>query len=259
VRLAAQTWGEGGRRILLLHGITANAVGWWRVGADLADRGWHVTAPDLRGHGETGVADSYRFADHAADVLSLGTGWDAVLGHSMGGAIAVVAATADPLWTKGLILQDPAVAMSPHIDEVIGWLLDDYRRPITTERLATESPRWDRRDAETKAEALLAAPPEMVEETIRVNWPWMLVEETAALRVPTVVIGSDPATGGLLPITLGDWFAATNPLIDYVMLPGSSHSVHRDADAYKTYLMALIAGLSRLPTLRTEFDQGAPG
>jgi len=43
------------------------------------------------------------------------------------------------------------------------------------------------------------------------------------------------------------------------MLPGSSHSVHRDADAYKTYLMALIAGLARLPTLRTEFDQGARG
>jgi pimeloyl-ACP methyl ester carboxylesterase len=251
VRLGTRSHGEAGeRRILLIHGITANAAGWWRVGADLAARGWHVVAPDLRGHGDTGPADSYLFADQAADVLALGSGWDAVLGHSMGGAVAVTAATIDPTWTKGLILQDPAVAMPSDIDQVIDWLVDDYRRPITAERLSAESPRWAAGDVETKAEALRATTAEMVEETIRVNWPWMLVEETAALAVPTVIIGSDPATGGLLPVTLGEWFAAANPRVRYVVLPDSSHSAHRDADAYEAYLATLVDALALLPTLR---------
>jgi len=248
VRLGTRTHGEAGdRRILLIHGITANAAGWWRVGADLAEQGWHVVAPDLRGHGDTGPADSYLFADQAADVLALGTGWDAVLGHSMGGAVAVTAATMDPSWTKGLILQDPAVAMPPDIDQVIEWLVDDYRRPITADRLTAESPRWAEGDVDSKVEALEATTAELIEEIIRVNWPWMLVEETARLVVPTVIIGSDPATGGLLPVTLGEWFASVNPFIRYVVLPDSSHSAHRDSDAYETYLATLVEALASLP------------
>lgn len=250
MRLATLTFGAGDRNLLLLHGITSNAAGWWRVGEDLAADGWRVVAPDLRGHGDTGPAPSYLFAEHADDVLALGDHWDAVLGHSMGAAVAVLAATADPEWTDGLILQDPAIAMPSDVDEVIGWLLDDYRRPITPERLAVESPRWERRDAAAKAAALLAAPPEMVEATIRANWPWMLLGETAALAVPTVIIGSDPATGGLLPMTIGRWLAEANPLIFYETIPGSSHSAHRDSDAYETYRTTLTEALALLPTLR---------
>jgi len=250
VRLATLTFGADDRNVLLLHGITSNAAGWWRVGEDLAADGWRVVAPDLRGHGDTGPAPSYLFADHADDVFALGDHWDAVLGHSMGGAIATVAAFARPGWTDGLILQDPAIVMPSDVDEAIRWLLDDYQRPITAERLAVESPRWDRGDAEAKAAALLSAPPEMVEETIRVNWPWMLLEEVAALAVPTVIIGSDPATGGLLPVTIGRWLAEANPLIFYETIPGSSHSAHRDSDAYETYRKTLTEGLALLPTLR---------
>ena len=257
MHLATRTFGTGGRRILLLHGITSDSAGWWRVGADLAAAGWTVTAPDLRGHGDTGPADSYLFADHAADVLALADRWDAVLGHSMGGAIAVLAANSRPGWTDGLILQDPALVMPPSIDQVTGWLLDDYQRPITVERLAAESPRWAPEDAAAKAAALTTASPEMIAETIRVNWPWLLLDEAVALNVPTVIIGSDPKTRGLLPVAVGRWLAESNPLISYQVIPGSSHSAHRDADAYETYLKTLTAGLARLPTLRTENHEGA--
>lgn len=250
VPLHTLTWGDGGRRVLLLHGITASAAGWWRVGNALAEAGWCVVAPDLRGHGASPKAGSYRFSDQVKDVVALGNRWDAVLGHSMGGAIAVLAATATQGWTESLILQDPALMMPESIDEVMSWLLDDFTRPLTPERLHAESPRWHRRDAEEKAAALHAVGPEVVEQIIRENWPWMTLAEAAAITVPALVLGSDPETGGLLPVAIGRWLAASNPLIEFSVLPGSSHSAHRDTDLWDSYLSTLVDALTRLPTLR---------
>lgn len=247
--LHLRTWGAGDRTLLLLHGITTSGEGWWRVGEALAADGWRVVAPDLRGHGASPRASSYRFADHVADLGALGGRWDAVVGLSMGAALAVVAAGADPAWAGGLILLDPALLMPPDRDEVLRWLLDDFTRPATADRLLAENPRWSRRDAEIKAAELIAVGTEVVTATVADNWPWMLLDEAAALRVPTVVIGSDPAAGGVLPVAIGEWLAATNPCVEYRLLPGSSHSAHRDSDSWETYRSTLADALGRLPTL----------
>ena len=248
VDLHVETWGSGDRRILLLHGITSDAAGWWRVGPDLAERGWSVAAPDLRGHGSSPKPGSYRFDEHVADVLALGTGWDAVLGHSMGGTIAVETATAEPSWAEGLILQDPALMLPEPMDEVLEWLLEEYEVGPDEARIASLNPRWHPRDVAAKVAGLRATSGEMVESTVRQNWPWMILDEAASLTVPTIVLGSDPETGGILPVAFGEWLASS-PLIDYEMIPGSSHSAHRDDDQYHTYLSTLVDALSRLPTL----------
>jgi pimeloyl-ACP methyl ester carboxylesterase len=72
-----------------------------------------VVAPDLRGHGDSwqpGEESDYSFEHFAGDVWGLvdALGWDrlVLLGHSMGGMIAQVAAVQRPGSLDGLILMD---------------------------------------------------------------------------------------------------------------------------------------------------------
>ena len=108
--LPAQHWGDpaAARRALLVHGLTSDGGTWWRVGEALASAGWFVTAVDLRGNGAAPIAQHYSFADYASDLP--GRDWDVVVGHSLGGAVATLAAL-EPGFTRRLVLLDPALAL----------------------------------------------------------------------------------------------------------------------------------------------------
>ena len=52
-------WGQrGAPPMVLLHGLTGHAHIWDHMAPELAQR-FHVFAPDQRGHGDSGHADSY--------------------------------------------------------------------------------------------------------------------------------------------------------------------------------------------------------
>lgn len=85
--------GQGGeRRLLLIHGLGANADVWQPMAGSI-DRRW--IAPDLRGHGRSPHQPPYGYAMYAADVAELleqGEEVD-VVGHSMGGVVGMVLAS----------------------------------------------------------------------------------------------------------------------------------------------------------------------
>lgn len=64
--------GTGDRAVLLLHMMPATRQSWWRFVPRLAEKGYHVLAIDLRGHGESwGGPDGYKkFSDveHQASI-----------------------------------------------------------------------------------------------------------------------------------------------------------------------------------------------
>jgi pimeloyl-ACP methyl ester carboxylesterase len=222
VQLNTITWGQGPPTALLLHGVTSSAAGWWRLGPAIAALGYSVVAADLRGHGASPKADDHLLGSHAADVLELAEGWDVVLGHSMGGAVATVAAVERPSWTRRLILEDPAIYF-PDLPLAISWLLADFG--ITADELAARNPDWAPEDAATKAEALRQCGPEAVELAFTQNDPWDLREAVAALSVPTTIIGAEPSRS-LVPPHFGRELAA-NPVVTFTQVMGS-HSMHRD-------------------------------
>src|ERR1700730_15464995 len=84
--------------MLLLHGITSSAQSWVRVGPALATR-YRVYALDMRGHGESikppaGAYSLRHTADDAAAFIeALGLDNPALMGHSWGGATAIVLAS----------------------------------------------------------------------------------------------------------------------------------------------------------------------
>jgi pimeloyl-ACP methyl ester carboxylesterase len=94
--LWVESGGSGSPALLLLHGLGANAAVWDGLRPLLARR-WtgRWLAPDLRGHGRSGHGAPYSFGAHAADVAALlGQGDEVVvLGHSMGGAVAMALAS----------------------------------------------------------------------------------------------------------------------------------------------------------------------
>ena len=84
--------GEGAQRLVLIHGMGANADVWMPLEKHLQGR-W--LAPDLRGHGRSPHAAPYSFAGYAADVAELLSQDEevTVVGHSMGGVVGMLLAT----------------------------------------------------------------------------------------------------------------------------------------------------------------------
>lgn len=116
-RITITEAGQGGRPLLLLHGFTGARTDFERCIDPLAELGWHIVAPDQRGHGDSDKpADeaSYSFDLFRADALELADvlGWStfALLGHSMGGMIAQLVATGSPDRVAALVLMDTSGA-----------------------------------------------------------------------------------------------------------------------------------------------------
>lgn len=113
LRCHLREWGPAdappGRRLVMLHG-------WMDVSAsfqfmvDALDSDWHVVAPDWRGFGLSGrtPGDCYWFPDYIADLECI---LDAVqadapvqlVGHSMGGNVAMLYAGVRPARVRGLV------------------------------------------------------------------------------------------------------------------------------------------------------------
>jgi pimeloyl-ACP methyl ester carboxylesterase len=80
VEIAFVRAGVGGYPLLLLHGWPETKRIWWRNIAPLAQAGFEVIVPDLRGYGDSGLATDgfYDLAAHAHDMHALVCD---VLGH----------------------------------------------------------------------------------------------------------------------------------------------------------------------------------
>jgi pimeloyl-ACP methyl ester carboxylesterase len=94
MQLTKTTTGSGPRHVGLVHGLGGSAATWGPFVERLAATGrYTVTTIDLRGHGQSARAESYRVDDMAADLVeSLPSGLHSVVGHSLGGAVLYRAA-----------------------------------------------------------------------------------------------------------------------------------------------------------------------
>src|SRR5207302_11184721 len=100
--------GAGGPVVLLIHGIVGCAEQWDQVVPLLAER-YTVVAPDLLGHGESAKPrGDYSLGAYAASVrdllVALGHRRATVVGHSLGGGVAMQFAYEYPPFAERLVL-----------------------------------------------------------------------------------------------------------------------------------------------------------
>lgn len=167
--IAISEAGGGERHLLLVHGFTGAKEDFGEVLDRFAAAGWYTVAPDLRGHGSSSQPaseEAYDLELFADDVWTLvdALGWErlVLLGHSLGGMIAQVAAARHPDRLEGLVLMDTSHGPPDGIDgslmdlgvavarehgmEVLGELQAEHADPMGTPaaaRLRAERPGWD--------------------------------------------------------------------------------------------------------------------
>lgn len=224
--LPTHAWGEptASRRALLIHGLSSSGATWAPVGEHLAERGWFATAVDLRGHGDAPRAERYGVDDYVSDLP--GTNWDVAIGHSLGGAVAAVAALRAG-FARRLVLIDPALVVpDSEWEQVRRDQLSEL--DLTEESLHHTQPLWSERDIRLKLDASAKATAGMIEGTLDDNHPWNVLARVAEIAIPTLVITGDPAVYTMVPPTVADGLQRQNPLIDYRVVVGTGHSPHRD-------------------------------
>jgi len=99
--------GSGGVPVVLLH-AQGSTAGTWDAFVARVDR--RVLALDLRGHGESSWAKKYSLELMCEDVLGFldakGIAQADLVGHSMGGRVAVLVAQRQPGRVRRLVVED---------------------------------------------------------------------------------------------------------------------------------------------------------
>jgi pimeloyl-ACP methyl ester carboxylesterase len=213
VRLNVRTWGAGERTAVLIHGWSDDSQTWWQVAPAIADLGFTVLAPDLRGHGLSPRGDSYALADFAADVVeSVPAEPDLALGHSLGGLVLGLAAPS--------LRPRRAVFVDPPWLRTSGQLALLRDLPATPEELPAG---WSMQDA-----AIDLASNERLDPAVARG----LAAELTSLGVapvPSPLVGSTvlvPEHEAVLPVEAHAAVLAAG--YDLRTQPGVGHVMHRD-------------------------------
>ena len=122
VELHHQVTGQG-KPVILLHGMFGSLDNLGVIARGLEDQ-WQVHAIDQRNHGKSAHADTMSYPEMAEDILAYmdaqGLATVSVLGHSMGGKLAMQLALMAPERIDRIIVADISpVAYAPRHDHVL--------------------------------------------------------------------------------------------------------------------------------------------
>lgn len=115
-QIVYRLWGDEGPLVLLVHGRGAHSRWWDHIAPHLADNA-RIAAIDLSGHGDSGRRADYGYSVWADDVAAViqgeGGGPAIIVGHSMGGSVALTLASDGRLPSSAFVAIDTPVGV-PH-------------------------------------------------------------------------------------------------------------------------------------------------
>lgn len=197
VKLAYESYGSGAPLVVLIHGWCDSHTTLAALAEHFAAR-HHVIAVDLRGHGESDKPDTpYTIATFADDLAwmcaQLGLSRPIVVGHSLGGAVALELAARHPDLPAALVALEGVILYPPDMRAFGEALADMLRGDLWREAigdyvdsgfLATDDPELRR-----MAHAELARLPQhmlasVAEQALR----WDAAAAARACRVPALYV-----------------------------------------------------------------------
>jgi pimeloyl-ACP methyl ester carboxylesterase len=136
---------QGGAPVILIHGLAASLHDWDYLLPELAASGYHGYALDLLGHGESPKPDSrsyktkWVFKHFVEWVDSLKLSEPPILiGHSLGGYMALRYAVRYPARVRALVLTNPFY----RLNQLPALLRRTYRRPTINALVVERMPEW---------------------------------------------------------------------------------------------------------------------
>lgn len=217
MRLTLHEVGDGDKIALLVHSIISSPDTWSRVAPRLAERGYRVIMPDLRGHGDSPHAEQYTPELFAEDLVkSLPAGADLAIGHSLG-ALVLSLAVAD-LSPSRVVYSDPAWRFT---DKSVAEIKEfaQFTKATTAEMIQQMFPRWTPEDVEAELAGYARW------DIRAVDWLDSAVQYVPERPlVPSLVQGA--GDHHLVPDDLAGQLRAAGFEVRYVADTG--HCIHRD-------------------------------
>ncbi|NVB80888.1 MAG: alpha/beta hydrolase [Kofleriaceae bacterium] len=217
--------------VVLLHGLIGSGACWTPLARAL-EREFDVVMPDARGHGGSSAPEhGYRYDDLASDAVGLIRGLDlarpVLLGHSMGGMTAAVAASRGEGILRGLVLVDPTF-LSPERQREVheSDVAEQHRRALElqkSELVAQARARHPRRSPEIvdlQAEARLKTCMAAFDVLTPPNPDYRSV--MSAIEVPTLlVIGDSP----VVTFEMATELRSLNPRVRIEQIQDAGHGL----------------------------------
>lgn len=252
--------------VVLLHGLTMNRASYSDVVPWLVDRGQRVVNVDLRGHGESPWAASYRAIDYVSDLVDLiereRLGPAVLVGHSVGGIAAATLTARHPELVRALLMEDPPfyqgdeeIRAATPLMEIFPMFADEIRAwqksGVTLTQLAEEVaawpspyPEWSQLEflgpdgVRERARAILSCDPGALLAGCNGEL-WEGLDPASPLERPVTLLAADPELDGTFFAEHADRFRATVPRARVVSLPGCSHVIHVQKSGLSAYLREL--------------------
>ncbi len=235
--------------IVLVHGVSLRSEDWENIFPRLATR-YRVIAYDARGHGKSGRAPSYALADLVSDLIRLlreiAKAPAILIGHSVGGATALVTAAREPSLVRGLVLEDPWLAQyrdgkwrTPYFTQLRTALdqREDPRafvRALSTIPLPEPGPRGERRVGEVRGFYSVDRLATYYKDVDAAVLDQVLTRDEAGsaaiadapskVRCPVLVLAA--GAGSALADGEADRLGAAMPDVRVMKFPGVGHRIH---------------------------------
>jgi esterase len=116
-----------GAPLIIIHGFLGMSDNWKTLAAQYAERGFEVHTLDMRNHGKSFHSDDWSYRFMVEDVVNYCTEHKlqniSIIGHSMGGKVAMLLATTFPNLVEKLIVADIGPKYyAPHHETILAAL-----------------------------------------------------------------------------------------------------------------------------------------
>lgn len=252
--LSVRRWGGDGPEVLFIHGIGSSSTSWNPVLPDLQSVLSPVTL-DLHGHGDSGKPESgYLYQNYIADVErvldTLRLNDPIIVGHSLGGIVALWWASQHPSTARAVIAVDSPLrsgeAFRPAFD---GWIAQNAMTPEALAAAYLEAnPEWSEHRANERARIMTSTPAGVFTELKAdslANEGVDRIAELEGISSPVLLLHGDLDLGSMVHPADLRALPERLPNATVVHIPGSGHRIHREQT--EAFTAALTEFLRDLP------------
>ena len=144
MELFYRQFGEG-RPLIILHGIFGISDNWVSFGKKMAAQGYHVYIPDQRNHGRSPHHSAFNYYALTEDLLEFIEDQNirepVILGHSMGGKVAMRFTLENPTSVRALVVVDTSlrtyVSHSQHRELIDAMKSVDFKKLTSRQEVGT--------------------------------------------------------------------------------------------------------------------------